>query len=162
MDKTNASNLLRIGDLARLCAKTHRALHLYEEMGLLVPAYRTQGGFRLYDASAVERVRWISCLQEANWSLPQIRQFIAIVEKQPLGRQSMEQVRAMLQDKLIALRAQQERLAQLEKELLAGLAYADGCHGCQADHPLQGCQPCSVHGTSDQKPLLIAGIHHGA
>ena len=49
--------LLRIGDLARATGKTVRAIHLYEERGLLKPATRSSGGFRLYDPSAVERLR---------------------------------------------------------------------------------------------------------
>ncbi len=55
----HSSQLLRIGDLARLTGKTVRAIHLYEELGLLHPATRSSGGFRLYERSAVERMRWL-------------------------------------------------------------------------------------------------------
>ena len=37
---------MKIGQLARKTGKTVRALHLYEEMGLLSPE-RSDGGFRL-------------------------------------------------------------------------------------------------------------------
>ncbi len=47
--------LLRIGQLAELCNKTTRALHLYEELGLLKPVIRSRGGFRLYSQTAIER-----------------------------------------------------------------------------------------------------------
>ena len=46
----STTHLIRIGDLARLTGKTVRAIHLYEELGLLKPATRSSGGFRLYDA----------------------------------------------------------------------------------------------------------------
>ena len=59
---TNKNHLLRVGDLARRTNKTVRAIHLYEELGLLLPATRTSGGFRLYDPTAVDRVKWIDML----------------------------------------------------------------------------------------------------
>src|SRR5262245_57158541 len=55
---------LKVGELARLSGKTVRALHLYEERGLLEPIERSKGGYRLYAEDALVRVRWISKLQE--------------------------------------------------------------------------------------------------
>jgi DNA-binding transcriptional MerR regulator len=59
---SDTTQLLRIGDLARQTGKTVRAIHLYEELGLLRPATRSSGGFRLYERSTVERLRWIDLL----------------------------------------------------------------------------------------------------
>ena len=47
------AKLLRVGELARVVGKTVRAMHLYEEMGLVKPASRSAGGYRLYAADAV-------------------------------------------------------------------------------------------------------------
>src|SRR5271165_3706125 len=56
-------DLMQIGDLARETGKTVRAIHLYEELGLLTPAARSKGRFRLYGAEALTRIRWIGQLQ---------------------------------------------------------------------------------------------------
>ena len=64
-----SKSLLRVGDLARRTGKTVRAIHLYEELGLLKPAARTRGGFRLYEQSAADRVRWIDLLHDLGFSL---------------------------------------------------------------------------------------------
>jgi MerR family copper efflux transcriptional regulator len=64
---------MKIGELARKTGKTPRALHLYEEMGLLQPPERTEGGFRLYGPDEVARVYWIAKLQDMGFSLPQIQ-----------------------------------------------------------------------------------------
>src|SRR5262245_44283821 len=69
-------HLLRIGDLARLSGKTVRAIHLYEELGLLRPATRSSGGFRLYEPGAVERVRWIDLLHGMGFSLQEMGQLL--------------------------------------------------------------------------------------
>ena len=37
-------SLLKVGELARRTGKTVRAIHLYEELGLLTPAVRSKGG----------------------------------------------------------------------------------------------------------------------
>src|SRR3546814_7452299 len=52
-------SLLKVGDLARRTGKTVRAIHLYEELGLLTPAVRSKGGFRMYSGLAVKRINWI-------------------------------------------------------------------------------------------------------
>ena len=63
-EKTPAERLLQVGELAKAAGKTVRAIHHYEEIGLLKPDARSKGRFRLYDPSAVTRVRWISKLHD--------------------------------------------------------------------------------------------------
>ena len=45
-----ASPLLRIQEVAEETGLTPRAIRYYEEMGLLAPAARSGGAYRLYDA----------------------------------------------------------------------------------------------------------------
>src|SRR5579859_2227124 len=68
--------LLQIGDLAREAGKTVRAIHLYEELGLLAPAARSKGRFRLYGSEALIRIRWIGQLQELGFSLGDIQTIV--------------------------------------------------------------------------------------
>src|SRR5579859_4269207 len=66
-------DLMQIGDLAKESGKTVRAIHLYEELGLLAPAARSKGRFRLYSRDALLRIRWIGHLQEMGFSLGDIQ-----------------------------------------------------------------------------------------
>ncbi|MEI8256729.1 MAG: MerR family transcriptional regulator, partial [Deltaproteobacteria bacterium] len=75
-DVLDDGRLLRVGDLAQRANKTVRALHLYEELGLLRPSERSKGGFRLFGHEAVVRVRWIAKLQEMGFSLPEIKEMV--------------------------------------------------------------------------------------
>src|SRR5678816_3755145 len=68
--------LLQVGDLARLSSKTVRAIHLYEELGLLKPHARSKGRYRLFTQEAVVRVRWISKLQSLGLSLSEIQSLV--------------------------------------------------------------------------------------
>ncbi len=58
-DARERRDLRQIGDLAREAGKTVRAIHLYEELGLLTPAGRSKGRFRLYGRESLVRIRWI-------------------------------------------------------------------------------------------------------
>jgi hypothetical protein len=55
-DAHDERELLRVGDLAASAGLTVRALHHYEDIGLLAPARRSAAGYRLYGPAAVERL----------------------------------------------------------------------------------------------------------
>ena len=69
--------LLKIQEVAAETGLTTRAIRYYEEVGLLEPAARSGGAYRLYDASDLDRLRHIKELRdEAGFSLAQIGQLL--------------------------------------------------------------------------------------
>jgi DNA-binding transcriptional MerR regulator len=69
--------LLRIQEVAADTGLTTRAIRYYEEVGLLEPAARSDGAYRLFDASDLERLRFIKELRDgAGFSLAQIGQLL--------------------------------------------------------------------------------------
>jgi MerR family transcriptional regulator, repressor of the yfmOP operon len=71
------SRLLKIQEVAAETGLTTRAIRYYEEVGLLEPAARSGGAYRLYDPSDLERLRHIKELRdEAGFSLAQIGQLL--------------------------------------------------------------------------------------
>jgi len=157
-ESTVSANLLRVGDLARLTAKTVRAIHLYDEMGLLRPATRSSGGFRLYERSAVERVRWIGMLHGLGFSLNEMNDVLKGWWKSELGPEAMERLRALFQSKLEQTRLEIERQRQLELELRQGLAYLETCKVCPTHESVKGCVSCSQDHGMEHEPALLAGI----
>lgn len=156
---TNGEKLLRIGDLARLSGKTARAIHLYEELGLLMPATRSSGGFRLYQRSAVERLRWIDLLHGMGFSLHEMSDLRQAWWSSDLGPQAMEGLREMFRRKLVETRAALTRYQQLERELTQGLAYLETCRDCATpDVPVRGCARCGQDHGMTHEPALVAGI----
>ncbi|EKF21766.1 merR regulatory family protein [Mycolicibacterium hassiacum DSM 44199] len=63
---------MRIGELARRCNVSTRALRYYEEQQLLTPG-RHPNGYRDYPESAVETVRRIRTLLDAGFNADTIR-----------------------------------------------------------------------------------------
>ncbi|HTC85248.1 MAG TPA: MerR family transcriptional regulator, partial [Candidatus Acidoferrum sp.] len=69
--------LLRIQEVASELGLTTRSIRYYEEIGLLSPAARSEGAYRLYDPSDVERLRAIKSLRDdAGFSLTEIGQLL--------------------------------------------------------------------------------------
>ena len=74
---TTEPRLLRIQEVAAETGLTTRAIRYYEEIGLLEPAARSDGAYRLFDASDLDRLRIIKELRdEAGFSLAQIGQLL--------------------------------------------------------------------------------------
>ena len=70
---TDDGPLLRIQEVAAALGLTTRTIRYYEEVGLLAPAGRSGGDYRLYDADDVERLRFIKGLRDdAGFSLAEI------------------------------------------------------------------------------------------
>jgi DNA-binding transcriptional MerR regulator len=62
----------KVGELAGVTGLTVRALHHYDDVGLLVPSQRTSGGHRVYDARDVERLYRILALRRLGLRLDEI------------------------------------------------------------------------------------------
>lgn len=150
---------LLVGDLARRTGKTVRALHLYEELGLLEPADRSKGGYRRYRSDAVTRVEWIGRLQDAGLSLPEIRELLAGWNGGSSAPDSMQKLSQLYREKLAETRTQIERLRALEGELEASLAYLETCNTCEPVRTVHACSACDRHECEpDDAPLMVAGV----
>lgn len=154
--------LIQVGDIAKLSGKTVRAIHHYEELGLLQPHARSKGRYRLYDAGAVARVRWINKMHDLGLSLPQIQEIVRAWESAASAPSAMAHVRAIYEKKMEETRAQIEHLMALERELQASIRYLDTCDACDPGEIVQACASCHVHEKDQAQPELVAGIHGSA
>jgi len=71
------NSLLRIHEAAAEVGLTPRSVRYYEEIGLLTPAARSEGDYRLYDDTDLERLRFIKGLRDdAGFSLAEIARLL--------------------------------------------------------------------------------------
>ena len=70
--------LSRIGGVAERLGVSTRTIKYYEELGLVSPVNRSPGGFRLYNASDVERLQRILRLKGMGFSLAAVHEFLAV------------------------------------------------------------------------------------
>ena len=155
-----AAKHLKVGDLAKQAGKSVRALRLYEELDLLHPVARTSGGFRLYDESALTRIRWIELLQEAGLSLHQIQALLKAWHGSKSAPEAMAAVRETFQSKLSETRAAIVRYETLARELEGTLEYLRTCQVCRPPRTTaQDCPHCPEDHGMKKEPALVAGFH---
>jgi len=150
--------LLQVGDLARLSSKTVRAIHLYEELGLLKPHARSKGRYRLFSHDAVVRVRWIGKLQDLGLSLSTIQTVVREWETSASAPGAMAKMREVYRQKLDSTREQIEHLRALEAELSESLKYLETCDTCDPIRLFPACTCCDLHEHNQTPPELVAGF----
>ena len=150
--------LLQVGDLAKLSGKTVRAIHLYEELGILRPHARSKGRYRLFSPDAVVRVRWIGKLQDLGLSLTTIQTVVREWEKSPSAPGAMAKMRDVYRQKLASTRSQIEHLKALEAELADSLKYLETCDTCDPVRLFAACNCCDLHENGEAAPELVAGF----
>ena len=88
----SAERYLQIGEVAEQLGLTPRTLRYYEEIGLLEPPSRMEGGFRLYSSSDISRLENIVQLKRLlGFSLREIKQVVEAMESLKLLRQESKQ-----------------------------------------------------------------------
>jgi DNA-binding transcriptional MerR regulator len=151
--------LLRVGELARAVGKTVRAMHLYEELGLLEPRSRSEGGFRLYGPDAVDRIHWIVKLQAIGFTLAEIQGFVRDFQQAHSAPDAAGRVRALFLEKQAKIREQITQLQVIENDLCEALAYLDSCQTCSTDYAPSECGVCDHQGHhKGEVPPLFAGL----
>jgi DNA-binding transcriptional MerR regulator len=71
------TDVMKVGELAKRTGLTVRALHHYDEIGLLRPGGRTPTGHRLYGRAEVLRLQQIASLRHLGLSLEEIAECLA-------------------------------------------------------------------------------------
>ena len=150
--------LMQVGDLARESGKTVRAIHLYEELGLLKPVGRSKGRYRLYDEDALLRIRFIGKLQDMGFSLSDIQVVVSDWETSSSAPHAMVRMRKIYERKLEETRASVARLQSLERELQSSLLYLDTCEVCDPERLISACTKCDLHDCNHPAPELVAGL----
>jgi DNA-binding transcriptional MerR regulator len=102
-----------VGEVSELSGVTVRALHHYDELGLLSPSGRSEAGYRLYAPPDLERLQEILVWRELGFPLAEIREL--------LDDPGHDRVRALRAQRAL-VDGEIERLAAVARALDAALA----------------------------------------
>lgn len=112
---------LHIGDVAALVGLSIRTLRHYDELGVASPSARTPAGYRLYNTTDVELLRFVKGLKPLGFSLEEIQELVALRRRFHNGDRAksvVEQLRSF------ALTAQEQR-TRMTEQLAAAEHVAD-------------------------------------
>lgn len=73
-------NHFQIGAVAETVGLSLRTIRYYEEIGLVTPSGRTEGGFRLYTDTDVDRLRLVKALKPVGMSLETMGELLECVD----------------------------------------------------------------------------------
>ena len=131
--------MLSIGKMARLTGVKIPTIRYYEEIGMLAEAERSAGNQRRYDASALERLKFIRHARDLGFSLDDIRSLIDLHNR---PGDPCSEATEIAERQLVAVRERIAQLLKLEAELSR---IATACDGASADN-------CKVlHALADPK-----------
>lgn len=109
--------LKQIGEVAESIGLSLRTIRYYEEVGLVRPSARSQGGFRLYSDADVARLQLIKWMKPLDFTLEQMGEVLEALDELD-DPAAAEDRRVALLERLDMFRlAAEERSANLRNQL---------------------------------------------
>jgi DNA-binding transcriptional MerR regulator len=133
-------DLMQIGEVAERTGLSLRTIRYYEEVKLVVPSARSQGGFRLYTEADIDRLQVIKRMKPLDFTLDQMRGLLDIIDRLAAKPRLTKSERNQMLDTLSkyqhsvrercgALRAQLATAAEFDTSLAAHISALGGNPG---------------------------------
>ncbi|MEQ1929124.1 MAG: helix-turn-helix domain-containing protein [Parvularculaceae bacterium] len=139
MQGRNEQRATTIGGLARASGVKVTTIRYYESIGLIDPPERSEGGQRLYDRNAVERMNFIRHARDLGFSLEAIRELIALASNKD---RSCAEIDEIARRHAADIRHRIRRLKALEREMERMI------------------KACAVDKVADCRVLAVLADHH--
>jgi DNA-binding transcriptional MerR regulator len=107
--------LLKVGEVAKKTGMSVRALHHYDEIGLLSPSHRSEAGYRLYTLQDLLQLQKIKSLSQLGFTLEAIKNILKNAETPLLS--VLQQHIQILSDKIEQQQVLIRRLQKLANTL---------------------------------------------
>ena len=121
---------MQIGHVSNSTGLSVDTIRFYEKQGLVPPAQRTSGGYRVYKDADVNRLRFIGRAQSLGFSLQEIGELLLIQEGQPDGCSHVRNLIAakleQVKEKIGVLRNMESQLLVAQEQCAVALANACG------------------------------------
>ncbi len=112
--KQAKAQLLRIGELAKATGVAVSALRYYEEIGLIIPATKSETKYRYYSSSDITLVNFVKKSQNLGFNLEEIAE---ILQERNKGKSPCPKVRKIADKKITELKHKIKELEKLEKAI---------------------------------------------
>jgi DNA-binding transcriptional MerR regulator len=158
MKSAMRKDLLQIGEVAHQAGTTLRTVRYYLELGFIEVSERSQGGFYLFDQTAVDKIRFIQNLKELGLPLREIKELYKVRKEKKRGHDAYPLVR----ERLLRHRASVEKkiavYAKLKRELDDAISLVGECDGCQKKPTRENCIACEIVKKRNSIPLPFGAI----
>jgi MerR family transcriptional regulator, copper efflux regulator len=120
--------LMTVGQLARRTGLSVKAIRQYEALGLIYSAGRSEGGYRLFDESALWCAQVVSTLRSLGLTIKEIDELGSAYlsrPEEPIGprlARFLDRAEQRIDDRMAELKAVRGRIREYRREHAAGLA----------------------------------------
>lgn len=135
-----------IGAAAREAGVSVPTVRFYESQGLLSPAPRSEGGYRLYSAADVRRLKLIRRGRSLGLALPAVRELVRAAFEEPCSAFEPRLKQALAQ-RISDVCLQIAELQLLHDQLTGLHGHLEGA--CACEHPAGDCCGCSLLGEAE-------------
>jgi DNA-binding transcriptional MerR regulator len=115
MSISDTSTTMHIGSVAERTGLSLRTLRHWDEVGLVTPSGRTDGGFRLYTEADVDRILLVRRMKPLGFSLDQMADLLDVADRLAAGQTTGPDdadLRARLDEFITTARARRADLAR--------------------------------------------------
>ena len=121
MQQDTQGQTMHIGELAERTGLSLRSIRHYDDIGLLPPSSRSEGGFRVYSEADYARLLLIMQMKPLGFSLEEIAELLPVVESGELATPEQSQQATDYLQRAIHKRAKLARYLEPEDELISRL-----------------------------------------
>jgi len=149
------SQEMTIDELAALSGASTRTIRYYEELGLVEPMERTNGGFRRYCEDQLRRLQIIQGLKCLGFDLEQVRDLFALRDTAETGGDLARQMIDILQTQQNEIDAKIAQYEELRERNRRGIDVLGGCLCCRIKVFERDCHNCETYQCHDEVPDLV-------
>jgi DNA-binding transcriptional MerR regulator len=146
---------MQIGELADRAGVSTRTIRYYEELGLVEPMERTNGGFRRYCEDQLRRLQIIQGLKCLGFDLEQVRDLFALRDTAETGGDLARQMIDILQTQQNEIDAKIAQYEELRERNRRGIDVLGGCLCCRIKVFERDCHNCETYQCHDEVPDLV-------
>lgn len=118
-NREDGQALLTIGQVAAGLGVPATTLRFYERERITGPSGRSTSGYRLYDAKALERIRFVRAAQAAGFTLADIQRLVQLSDEEP---STCRTVQDMIAARLAEVQNRMSDLKRVQEALQLALA----------------------------------------
>ena len=148
--------MMQIGDLALRAGTTTRTIRYYEELGIIEPEERSEGGFRLYSEDQLRLLTIVQGLKSLGFDLERIHGLLALRTSLGTGGELAEAMARMLADQQREIKQKIEQYQEVKRRNDQALEMLQGCLGCSVGLPDRNCPNCQAYREQPDVPEGLA------
>ncbi|RJP18167.1 MAG: MerR family transcriptional regulator [Deltaproteobacteria bacterium] len=115
--RLNREDQQQIGELSRALGVTARTLRLYEQLGLIDPPQRTEGGIRFYTQEDIRRIKFVLKVKELGLTLKQMQELAEIYREHKMPDRIMPRLVELLDSHTDAIHRKIGKLSSLAQDI---------------------------------------------